>query len=69
MRKLTFTGVLLFVTLLTILTGCSKKKETPCMKELDCTSCDCIFEKMQQNLNNPELLAKLRKCYANSKCQ
>lgn len=47
-----------------IMIGCSSKVEqAPCGKELQCKDCNCLFDEIQKNLNNPEKLQKAQECY------
>ncbi len=46
-----------------IIMQCSKKTADPCLKEWECEDCTCLFEKLQQNLHDPQTAQKIQECY------
>lgn len=54
-------GICIFLLLLCI--QCAKKSSDPCMAEWYCKDCNCLFDKLQQNLNDPETAKKIQECY------
>ena len=60
MRK-NFLVIALF--LLIFIMQCAKKSADPCIAEWQCTDCNCLFDKLQQNLHDPETAKKIQECY------
>lgn len=56
-----FSIILLLATVISF--SCSKKKADPCLIDYKCADCTCLFEKLQQNLNNAEKAMKIQECY------
>lgn len=46
-----------------LLLSCSKGKNAPCVKELDCIDCDCIFDEMQKSVGNQARYDSLKACH------
>ncbi len=59
---------MLLIFSLPFMLSCSKKANAPCVKELDCDDCTCLFEKLQQNLHDPQTAQKIQECY-NKACK
>jgi len=49
--------------ILFFLLHCGKKTNDPCIAEWDCMDCTCLFEKLQQNLHDPQTAKKIQECY------
>lgn len=53
---------IMFVSFL-FLVSCGKKEQAPCVKELDCADCHCIFDEMQKSAGNQARYDSLKTCY------
>jgi hypothetical protein len=62
LRGLSITMRIVLYFLLIFLLGCSGKKN-PCMEEWDCRDCNCMFDKIQQNLHDAQKLQRIQECY------
>lgn len=48
---------------LMLLFSCGKKEQAQCIKELECTDCNCIFDEMQKNAGNQARYDSLKACF------